>query len=78
MRMCLDNFGLLAPVGCLFPQECAFALQRCTLWYVNALAAVGRREEAGEIFEPQTYSIVGMIISAMRVSRTWEEAFWRG
>jgi GH15 family glucan-1,4-alpha-glucosidase len=77
----------------------------CTLWYVNALAAVGRREEAREIFEhvlscrnhlgllsedvdpktgelwgnfPQTYSMVGLIISAMRLSRTWEEAFWRG
>jgi GH15 family glucan-1,4-alpha-glucosidase len=74
----------------------------CTLWYVNALAAIGRREEAREIFEhvlscrnhlgllsedvdpktgelwgnfPQTYSMVGLIISAMRLSRTWEEAF---
>ena len=27
---------------------------------------------------PQTYSMVGLIISAMRLSRTWEEAFWRG
>src|SRR5262249_18006086 len=71
----------------------------CTLWYVNALAAVGRREEAREIFEhvlscrnhlgllsedvnpktgelwgnfPQTYSMVGLIISAMQLSRTWE------
>jgi GH15 family glucan-1,4-alpha-glucosidase len=77
----------------------------CTLWYVNALAAVGRREEARAIFEhvlacrnhvgllsedvdpttgelwgnfPQTYSMVGLINSAMRLSRTWEEAFWRG
>jgi GH15 family glucan-1,4-alpha-glucosidase len=77
----------------------------CTLWYVNALAAVGRREEAREIFEhvlscrnhvgllsedvdphsgelwgnfPQSYSMVGLIISATRLSRTWEEAFWRG
>jgi GH15 family glucan-1,4-alpha-glucosidase len=77
----------------------------CTLWYVNALAAVGRRDEARDIFEhvlscrnhvgllsedidpqtgelwgnfPQTYSMVGLINSAMRLSRTWEEAFWRG
>jgi GH15 family glucan-1,4-alpha-glucosidase len=77
----------------------------CTLWYVNALAAVGRRDEAREIFEhvlacrnhvgllsedvdpqtcelwgnfPQTYSMVGLIISATRLSKTWEEAFWRG
>ena len=27
---------------------------------------------------PQTYSMVGLIVSAMRLSRSWEEAFWRG
>jgi GH15 family glucan-1,4-alpha-glucosidase len=27
---------------------------------------------------PQTYSQVGLILSAMRLSRTWEEGFWRG
>lgn len=27
---------------------------------------------------PQTYSMVGLIISAMRLSRSWEEALWRG
>ena len=26
---------------------------------------------------PQTYSQVGLILSAMRLSRTWEEGFWR-
>jgi len=62
----------------------------CTLWYVNALAAVGRRHvgllsedvdpKTGELWGnfPQTYSMVGLIISATRLSRTWEEAFWRG
>ena len=77
----------------------------CTFWYIDALAAVGRRDEAREIFEyvlakrnhlgllsedmdpatgelwgnfPQTYSMVGLIVSAMRLSKTWEEAFWRG
>ena len=77
----------------------------CTFWYVDALAAVGRREEAREIFEhllscrnhlgmlsedidpqsetlwgnfPQTYSMVGLIVSAMRLSKSWEESFWRG
>ncbi len=77
----------------------------CTFWYVDALAAVGRRDEAREIFEhvlarrnalgmlsedvdpvtgelwgnfPQTYSMVGLIVSAMRLSKSWEEAFWRG
>jgi GH15 family glucan-1,4-alpha-glucosidase len=81
------------------------AFNVCTLWYVVALAAIGRREEARELFErllaccnhvgllsedldprtgelwgnfPQTYSMVGLIICAMRLSRTWEEAFWRG
>ncbi|MEX2647951.1 MAG: glycoside hydrolase family 15 protein [Alphaproteobacteria bacterium] len=77
----------------------------CTLWYVDALAAIGRRGEARAIFEgvlagrnhlglmsediapesgelwgnfPQSYILVGLINSAMRVSRSWEEAFWRG
>jgi GH15 family glucan-1,4-alpha-glucosidase len=77
----------------------------CTFWYIDALAAVGRREEAHDILEhtlscrnhlgllsediepttgelwgnfPQTYSMVGLIISAMRLSKSWEEAFWRG
>ncbi|HEX6959982.1 MAG TPA: glycoside hydrolase family 15 protein [Ferrovibrio sp.] len=77
----------------------------CTFWYVDALAATGRREEARAIFEtllasrnrlgmlsedidprdgslwgnfPQTYSMVGLIVCAMRLSKSWEEAFWRG
>jgi len=82
--------------------ETAFAV--CSLWYIDALAAIGRRDEPREIFEhglscrnylgllfedidpatgelwgnyPQTYSMVGLIVSAMRRSKTWEEAFWR-
>lgn len=77
----------------------------CTFWYIDALAAVGRRTEAREIFEelltrrnhlgllsedidpltgelwgnfPQTYSMVGLIISATRLSKSWKEAFWHG
>jgi len=77
----------------------------CTFWYIDALAASGRREEARGLFEsvlarrnhlgllsedidpvtgelwgnyPQTYSLVGLILCAMRLSRSWEEAFWRG
>jgi GH15 family glucan-1,4-alpha-glucosidase len=76
----------------------------CTFWYIDALAAVGRRDEALEIFNnvlarrnhfgllsedidpttgelwgnfPQTYSQVGLILCAMRLSRTWEEGLWR-
>ena len=76
----------------------------CTLWYIDALVAIGRREEGGEIFEhllscrnhlgllsedidpdtgelwgnfPQTYSMLGLIVSAMRLSKSWDEAFWR-
>jgi GH15 family glucan-1,4-alpha-glucosidase len=72
----------------------------CAFWYVNALAAVGRIEEARELFGrllsrrnavgllsedidpvtgelsgnfPQTYSMVGIIVSALRLSRQWEE-----
>ena len=74
----------------------------CAFWYVDALHAIGRREEAKALFGrilqrrnsfgllsedadletgelwgnfPQTYSHVGMINSAMRLSRNWEEAF---
>ena len=75
----------------------SFAL--CTFWYIDALARVGRRDEARELFEnmlerrnplgllsedidptsgelwgnlPQTYSMVGIIHSAMRLSEPWE------
>lgn len=74
----------------------------CAFWYVDALNAIGRSEEAKELFGrilqrrnsfgllsedadlttgelwgnfPQTYSHVGMINCAMRLSRNWEEAF---
>ncbi|HTC54118.1 MAG TPA: glycoside hydrolase family 15 protein [Steroidobacteraceae bacterium] len=72
----------------------------CAFWYVNALAAVGRKDEARELFGkllsrrtslgllsedidpvsgelwgnfPQTYSMVGIIVSALRLSRHWED-----
>lgn len=72
----------------------------CSYWYIDALAAIGRIEEAREHFEemlrlrnplglmsehvdrntrelwgnfPQTYSHVGLINCAMRLSRAWEE-----
>jgi len=78
------------------------AFNVCTFWYIDALAAVGRRDEARRLFEnmlacrnpagllsedldvrtnelwgniPQTYSMVGLIVSALRLSRPWEEAF---
>lgn len=71
----------------------------CTFWYIDSLAAVGRREEARERFEevlkcrnrlgllaehvgprsralfgnfPQTYSHVGLVNNAMRLSREWD------
>jgi len=85
-----DDFGL---------PENAFNI--CTFWYINALAAIGRRDEARHLFEnmlarcnhlgilsedldpitgelwgnyPQTYSMVGIIHAAMRLSRSWEDA----
>jgi len=85
-----DDFG--AP-------ETSFTI--CTFWYIDALAAIGRRDEARAMFErllarrnplgllsedlafedgeawgnfPQTYSHVGLIIAAMRLSRPWQDA----
>jgi GH15 family glucan-1,4-alpha-glucosidase len=79
----------------------ANAFNICTFWYINALAAIGRKDEARELFEnmlarcnhlgmlsedldpatgelwgnyPQTYSMVGIINSAMRLSISWEDA----
>ena len=73
----------------------------CTFWYIEALAATGRRQRARAMFEhmltqrnalgllsedlapasgehwgnyPQTYSLVGLIQAAMRLSRRWEDA----
>ncbi|MGC3981753.1 MAG: glycoside hydrolase family 15 protein [Steroidobacteraceae bacterium] len=85
-----DDFG--AP-------ENAFNI--CTFWYINALATIGRRDEARVLFDnmlkqrnglgllsedldpvsgelwgnyPQTYSMVGIINAAMRLSCSWEDA----
>ena len=80
--------------------ETAFNI--CTFWYINALAQIGRKDEARELFEemlrcrtrlgllsedldvrsgqlwgnfPQTYSLVGIILGAIRLSKSWEDAF---
>jgi GH15 family glucan-1,4-alpha-glucosidase len=79
--------------------ESAFTI--CTFWYIDALAATGRNQEARDLFEkmlrcrnklgllsedldpqtgelwgnfPQTYSMVGIINAARRLSCSWEEA----
>lgn len=86
-----DDFGM---------PETSFVI--CGFWYVDALAVLGRRDEARTLFEsllarrnhlgllsedidsssgglwgnfPQTYSMVGLVNSAMRLSASWEEAF---
>ncbi len=86
-----DDFGVPAT---------SFAV--CSFWYIDAINALGRREEARGLFEemlarrnpvgllsedldpttgelwgnfPQTYSMVGLINSALRLSRPWTEAF---
>jgi GH15 family glucan-1,4-alpha-glucosidase len=83
-----DDFGHM---------EAAFTV--CTFWLVEALALIGRTEEARELFErllaldnglglysedilpdtleqtgnfPQTYSHVGLINAAFRLSRRWD------
>jgi GH15 family glucan-1,4-alpha-glucosidase len=79
--------------------ETAFNI--CTFWRIDALARIGRKKQAREIFEtmlatrnhlgllsedthpvtgemwgnfPQTYSMVGIINCAMRLSAAWESA----
>lgn len=74
----------------------------CTFWYVNALTALERRDEARALFEKllacrnrhgllaehieltsreqwgnfvQTYSMVGLIGAAVRLSIRWDQAF---
>jgi GH15 family glucan-1,4-alpha-glucosidase len=81
--------------------EPSTAFTICSFWYVEALAAIGRRDEARRLFEkvlarrnhvgllsedidpdtgelwgnfPQTYSLVGIILCAMRLSNSWEAA----
>jgi GH15 family glucan-1,4-alpha-glucosidase len=86
-----DDFG---------PPATAFLI--CTFWYIDALAALGHRNEARALFEMlmacrnrhgllaedidpgtreqwgnfvQTYSMVGLISSAIRLSMPWDQAF---
>ena len=74
----------------------------CTFWYIHALAALGRQDEARSLFENllskrnrlgllaehidthtgeqwgnfvQTYSMVGLINAAIRLSKRWDWAF---
>jgi GH15 family glucan-1,4-alpha-glucosidase len=89
-----DDFGL---------PETAFLI--CRFWLIDALWAIGRKEDAREMFVdalklrnsyglmsedvhpatkelwgnfPQTYSMAGIILSAIRLSRSWEDRYWRG
>jgi GH15 family glucan-1,4-alpha-glucosidase len=89
-----DDFGL---------PETAFLI--CRFWLVDALWAIGRKEDARDMFLdalklrnsyglmsedvhpatkelwgnfPQTYSMAGLILSALRLSKSWEDRYWRG
>lgn len=86
-----DDFGV---------PENAFLV--CTFWYINALGALGRRDEARTLFEKvlnhrnphgllsedidpktgelwgnfvQTYSMVGIIDAAIRLSAEWDQVY---
>lgn len=86
-----DDFGL---------PETAFLV--CTLWWILALAQIGEKDRARDLFEqvlakrnhlgllaedlvpatgelwgnfPQTYSMVGLIQCAARLSKSWNEAY---
>lgn len=86
-----DDFGM---------PETAFLV--CTLWWIQALAQMGHKARARELFNqvlsrrnhlgllaedvasetgelwgnfPQTYSMVGLIQCAMRLSISWDDAF---
>ena len=75
------------------------AFNICTFWYIDALARLGRRDEARELFThmlacrnhlgllsedtdpetgeawgnyPQTYSLVGIVNAATRLSESWD------
>jgi GH15 family glucan-1,4-alpha-glucosidase len=89
-----DDFGL---------PDTAFLI--CRFWLIDAIFAMGRRDEAREMFVdalrlrnrygllsedvhpatgelwgnfPQTYSMSGLIQSAMKLSRSWGDRYWRG
>ena len=89
-----DDFGL---------PETAFVI--CRFWLVDALWAIGRKQDARDMFTdalklrnsyglmsedvhpvtnelwgnfPQTYSMAGIILSAIRLSKSWEDRYWRG
>jgi GH15 family glucan-1,4-alpha-glucosidase len=88
-----DDFGM---------PEAAFLI--CRYWLIDAYWALGRKEEARELFVdslryrnrygllsedihlqtgelwgnfPQTYSMAGLVLTAMRLSRSWEDRYWR-
>ena len=98
LRRGTSLFRYIAPDDFGHP-ETSFTI--CSFWYIDALASIGRVDEARQQFEsllarrnplgllsedmafddgeawgnfPQTYSHVGVVMAAMRLSRPWSAA----
>ena len=81
----IDRSKRLVNNGVMMRYRVAADLGKCAFWYIETLLelfnyVLARRNRVSllseDIDDPQTYSQVGLILSAMRLSRSWEEGLW--